>query len=78
MCGKKLLMSAKGTTSMAAKYYILIFLYLYNLSLWDLRKWEASNQSTVHESQKTSMNTIKYFCCQNGVLRLKITAFSEL
>lgn len=33
MCGKKLLMSAKGTTSMAAEYYILIFLYLYNLSL---------------------------------------------
>ena len=33
MCGKKLLMSAKGTTPMAAKYYILIFLYLYNLSL---------------------------------------------
>ena len=78
MCGKKLLMSAKGTTPMAAKYYILIFLYLYNLSLWDLRKWEASNQSTVQESQKTSMNTIKNFCCQNGVLRLKITAFSEL
>lgn len=28
MCGKKLLMSAKGTTPMAAKYYILFF-YIY-------------------------------------------------